>query len=425
MDLTADMLIAAALAATVSLAAGCQSDATGCQSDEDCRAGRVCNAQGACVGWGLDAGGPAGDASTDNDTSTDNDVSADTPPTPDPEVGIDVGPPPDCDRTGCPRGDDGDGICRADNCPNTTNPDQKDSDGDGLGDKCDNCPRVVNAGQKDSNDDGTGDLCSGTSAPLDDPDGDGIEGIDDNCPETANPSQKNEDDDAYGDACDNCQARTNPTQEDSNGDGLGDACEPRPSGKTCHNALKNVASSTCTFTFGTKLQRAATTEIWVRLNQSWFSPTSYRFDASTGKLELLPSGCKQLKRVVAQNGGAELEVVVGCVAECDQQERCNGRDDDCDGQIDEEHCYRGAAEVCDGKDNDVDGKIDENCQCLPDGEACTSDEDCCGHVCSGGTCRTLGSKCIARGDCYLDSECCNGFCVGRSASCGPGVCGLE
>jgi hypothetical protein len=118
-------------------------------------------------------------------------------------------PPPDRD---------GDGIADdVDNCPDTSNPDQADADGDGLGNACDtisppdgdadgvpdasdNCPNAPNADQLDSDGDGIGDICDST--PLPDRDADGVSDDTDNCPDAANPDQADADGDGLGDVCD-------------------------------------------------------------------------------------------------------------------------------------------------------------------------------------------------------------------------------
>jgi hypothetical protein len=69
-----------------------------------------------------------------------------------------------------------------------------DPDGDGFGNACDNCPLVPNRDQKDRNGDGIGDAC--------DYDNDGVMDRDDNCPIVFNPSQTDIDGDGRGDACD-------------------------------------------------------------------------------------------------------------------------------------------------------------------------------------------------------------------------------
>ncbi|MBA6156695.1 thrombospondin type 3 repeat-containing protein [Tenacibaculum sp. S7007] len=138
---------------------------------------------------------------------------------------------------------DGDGVLDInDNCPEKQNADQKDTDGNGIGDVCqdtdgdgvtddiDNCINVKNPDQKDFNNDGIGDVCQ-------DSDDDTILDIDDNCPSVANPDQKDTDGNGIGDVCqdtdddgvidtdDNCITLANPDQKDTDGNGVGDACQ--------------------------------------------------------------------------------------------------------------------------------------------------------------------------------------------------------
>jgi hypothetical protein len=74
--------------------------------------------------------------------------------------------------------------------------DQMDTDKDGVIDSKDNCSQISNPDQKDTNNNGVGDVCESG-----DIDHDGIVDLKDNCKWVANPDQKDEDNNGVGDAC--------------------------------------------------------------------------------------------------------------------------------------------------------------------------------------------------------------------------------
>ena len=150
------------------------------------------------------------------------------------------------------RDPDGDGIpsgigTGCDDCNYAYDPQQADSDGDGIGDFCDACtgqggsdpdgdgvcapfdvcPITFDPDQSDADDDGIGDECDFCDGPgRADHDGDGICSTYDDCQFSYDPDQSDRDGDGVGDVCDICPDAVDPSQPDVDQDGIGDACDP-------------------------------------------------------------------------------------------------------------------------------------------------------------------------------------------------------
>ncbi|MEQ9032254.1 MAG: pre-peptidase C-terminal domain-containing protein [Aggregatilineales bacterium] len=100
---------------------------------------------------------------------------------------------------------------------------ENDNDNDGVTDDVDNCPAIRNPQQTDTDGDGMGNACD-----LDN-DNDSVNNPADDCPLTAGRPSANgcpdEDEDGVRDSLDNCPSVYNPAQLDIDDDGLGDVCD--------------------------------------------------------------------------------------------------------------------------------------------------------------------------------------------------------
>ncbi|MCA9491532.1 MAG: putative metal-binding motif-containing protein, partial [Myxococcales bacterium] len=228
-------------------------------------------------------------------------------------------------------------------CPNTFDPLQRDSDGDGFGDACDICPDPTDPvdtdgdglcdgadqcpegnDHVDADHDGLADACDPCPLdPYDDADADGVCDSDDRCA-GVDDFGPDRDFDGWPDACDDCPDTWSELQGDFDGDGFGDACDCRVG-----NAAVNPGA----------------VEVCNGID-----------DDCNGEID---DGVTDAIAVWRDADGDGQGDPAAPSAVCEPTAGFVTNDNDCDdGSAD---AKVGGTEVCDGLDNDCDGVVDPDC----------------------------------------------------------------